>query len=414
MDFLIYRFFDSYSLETHLHTETNDIMHQNQNQNQNQNQHQKTKTIKYPFYSSDAYRNTKITPLQLPVSTFSLLRIFFSSNRLPKLRFYFKVHHNVFLSPEILYDFERLFCHFQRYYRIFTNLARNFRRKKSKIIVDHDLLLNKLQPGDKFVFSLSQNGMVYLFHIRELIKLIHMNISNASSFFFAPLPIKNPYNNMILNKSTLYNIYFFVIFHTLFDAHLLRLFFRTNFDIHVMLIQHGPILRKHSIQDYLNSETLLLRGEIEDMIYFYNGKLKDNEQELEILIDIDFPLYLLIKILKPYLFLYLTFLYSLVNSEAKDAEMKLMKKLKQLSKFNPRFGSVTYISPAAISSNLNVLTAMAISQQQKFLSDNPVFNSFTLPNNKLICFSHPDFYQDSSSYDSVDTFLHSHYFLLKN
>ena len=64
--------------------------------------------------------------------------------------------------------------------------------------------------NDKNEFCLFQENNKYLFTIQDLIKIIHNSIANTSNFFNNPLAIKNPYNNMLINKSTLYNIYFFI------------------------------------------------------------------------------------------------------------------------------------------------------------------------------------------------------------
>jgi hypothetical protein len=55
-------------------------------------------------------------------------------------------------------------------------------------------------------------------------------------------------------------------------------------------------------------------------------------------IDVKFPKHLLVKIMKPYLHLYLTYLYSYVDAESVRADNELIRKLKQIIDFNPDFG----------------------------------------------------------------------------
>ena len=129
-------------------------------------------------------------------------------------------------------------------------------------MADHDLQMNKLCPTDKYVFSLFQDGNIFLFHIRELVKIIQYSISNANFFFIEPLSIKNPFNNVLLNKSSLYNIYFFVTLHndkrkekeTYINVkmELFTLFFKTNFDITKLIRHHKYTLREYAIKNYLN------------------------------------------------------------------------------------------------------------------------------------------------------------------
>ena len=67
--------------------------------------------------------------------------------------------------------------------------------------VIYQWLLNKME-NDPYIRS--------LINPNDLIKIINTSLTNTSSFFIEPLPIKNPYNNIPFNKSVLYNIYFFI------------------------------------------------------------------------------------------------------------------------------------------------------------------------------------------------------------
>jgi hypothetical protein len=184
---------------------------------------------------------------------------------------------------------------------------------------------------------LFQNGSIYLFHIRELLKMVYLNVTHAPFFFFDPLPIKNPYNNLILNKSTLYNIYFFHKFHTFIHSELLNLFFRTNFDIKELFAKHSSTLRTFSILNYLRCEPDHLRADIEEMLNYYNCRM---ECKFQIHVHIHFPTPLFVSILKPYLHLYLTAFYSYIEIEMIRAESELLERLKNLSIFNPTFGQM--------------------------------------------------------------------------
>ena len=280
--------------------------------------------------------------IQLSHTNFSLLHILFCSNtQLSKFAFFKHVHENIFFPPDLILAFDRLFCRFQRHYRIFSKLAILFRWRKSTIAVDYDLLFNKLFITDKNVLTIYQHKKLYLFQFRELLKLIQTNITYcAFSFIFHPLPIKNPHNNVVLNKSTLYNIYFFIRFHTLIDVELLYLFFRCNFNMKRMLQLYGNNIRRYAIQDFLNNGNEgLIREHIEDMIYFYNSNLLLEESQLRLKLQEILPAKTQLKKMKPYLHLYLIVLYSLVEMESKEAEVKLIQKLKELRNFNLQFGT---------------------------------------------------------------------------
>jgi hypothetical protein len=125
------------------------------------------------------------------------------------------------------------------------------------------------------------------------------------------------------------------------NAELLHLFFRCNFDIQLMLRKNGNQMRRHSINDYLNSGNhVLLSEHIDDMIFFYNNHRSANDAVFILNTHPDFPSKMIIKFMKPYLKLYLTYIYSLVEMESKDAEIQLFQKLKELNSLNITFGQI--------------------------------------------------------------------------
>jgi hypothetical protein len=177
------------------------------------------------------------------------------------------------------------------------------------------------------------------FSIKDLTNILTSNLSNCIDFAPEPIITKNPYNNVFLNKSDLYNIYFFVKFKTLMDSPLFTLFFKTNFDLRQLARKHKYMLREQAIKNFLVSKTNTdLHSCILDMIAHYNENLFFLEGKYRMTIHAKFPKHLLVKIMKPYLHLYLTYLYSYVDAESVRAENELIRKLKQIIDFNPLFG----------------------------------------------------------------------------
>jgi hypothetical protein len=199
-----------------------------------------------------------------------------------------------------------------------------------------------IKENEKYVYCLFQNNCKYLFKIHELIKIIDNSISNSCEFFSNPISIKNPYNNIILNKSTLYNIYFFVKNKTILHSEILYYFFKTNFNLNDFTKQYQYLLRNFSIQSYLtNSNQDIIIDNIECMIDEYNTFIKKREKQ--IIVDHTFPKELLIKIMKPYLELFLKSQYSLLYTYRIYCKKILRQKLIDFNKFNPLFGRKFYI-----------------------------------------------------------------------
>jgi len=248
---------------------------------------------------------------------------------------------NIFYTQEIKANFLAYFIKIQKTYHAFSRLAFLHRYKKAKIMVNTDLIMNEIKENDKYIYCLLQNNCKYLFNIHELVKIIHNSIANSYHFFSNPMPIKNPYNNIVLNKSTLYNIYFFIQSKTMLHPELFYYFFKTNFDLNQFVKKYQYLLRNFSIKNYLtNSSKNSIYTSIECMIEDYNLDIKKRVNQ--IIIDKTFPKDLLLKIMKPYLELFVISQYSLLYTDRIQYKKLLKKKLCAFNKYNQLFGRKIY------------------------------------------------------------------------
>jgi hypothetical protein len=248
---------------------------------------------------------------------------------------------NIFNTDEMNEEFIDYFKKIQKTYNAFSRFSFIYRYKKAKLMVDTDLILNEISENNKFVYCLFQNNCKYLFKIHELIKIINNSIANSYHFFSTPIPIKNPYNNIILNKSTLYNIYFFIKSNTLLQPELFYYFFKTNFNIVKFNSEYQNLLRNFAIKNYLNNHSKhVIYDDIEYMINEYNELVKYRKHQ--IIVDHTFPKDLLIEIMTPYLLLFIKSHYSFMYSDKLIAKKLLEQKLYEFSKFNPQFGRKIY------------------------------------------------------------------------
>jgi hypothetical protein len=200
--------------------------------------------------------------------------------------------------------------------------------------------LNEIVEGGKNVICLHHKNGKYLFKINDLLKIINNSLTNSHYFFSEPIAIKNPYNNLPFDKSNLYNIYFFIKFNTSYKVDLFEKYFALNFNLSEFYHQYEFLLREYIIKNYVNDTTpTQLRKHITNMINEFN-KLHIT---MKFKIDPEFPDDILIKIMKPYILLYITSLYSLVAIIKSNALAKLKYKLTQFYKFNPAFGRKTAV-----------------------------------------------------------------------
>jgi len=230
--------------------------------------------------------------------------------------------------------FIQYFCKIQKTYYALCRFAFLYKYKKSVMSVTTDMGLNDININNKNVLCIYHIDTRYLFNINDLIKIINTSLTNAPMFFVEPLASKNPYNNLPFIKSNLYNIYFFIRFNTNIYDDLFFKFFHCNFDLSLFYKKYEHLLREYSIKNFIkNLPDSDFIGEINKMLYRYNYNNNN-----KIIINNEFPKKKLIKIMKPYLVLYLQSIYSLIPIIKVKSGIELNNKLNKFQVFNPIFG----------------------------------------------------------------------------
>ena len=236
-------------------------------------------------------------------------------------------------------EFINYFCKIQNTYNVLNRFVYNYKYNKSKIVVNTDICLNEIIYNSKNVICIFHKNSRYLFHAKDLISIINTSLTNSYMFFSEPLPIKNPYNNLPFDKSTLYNIYFFIRYKTNYHCDLLLKFFDCDFNLTIFKGKNEYLLRELSINNYVyKSTSQILETEILDMISFYNDNYCRDISEFKIFIDKEFPKDKLIKIFQPYLLIYLFSQYSFLTHKKKEALYYFKMGMIKFQNFNPLFG----------------------------------------------------------------------------
>jgi len=248
-----------------------------------------------------------------------------------------ETHDNIFINDKGKEEILDLFCKIQKTVRTFSKLAFLYKYKKAPYQIETDLYLTPISYKDNNVITVYQNGNKFLFTVVDIIKIIKNSVCNADSFFSSPISCKNPYNKMPFNKSTLYNIYFFIKDRNYIMPEILQKYFLSDFHLRKFQEDNNYIIREYNVDNYVHSLTdEFLQEYIDEMIMFYNRYVK--KKEFCIIMSREFPKEKVKEIFKPYLQLYLSYRYSSDDERISQKKMELLCKLFAFAKFNRNFG----------------------------------------------------------------------------
>jgi hypothetical protein len=243
------------------------------------------------------------------------------------------IHDNMFLTKYQKQAFLGIFNKVQRHSRLLNRLIYRYKWSKTQIKVHCDLFLNPICNSQQNVITILQNNQKYLFTVKDLKTIIETALCNTSSFYAEPLPIKNPYNNVIFDKAILYNIYFFMKRGDFVMSEVFHKYFLANLSLKTFKESNEVLIRNYCIESEANSDDI---DTLYDTAMFMLTENKYTRKTL--LIDARFPKRELVEIMRPYLRLYMKKLYSLDLFAKYKCEYELNHRLKEFADYNPRFG----------------------------------------------------------------------------
>jgi len=244
------------------------------------------------------------------------------------------IEKNIFYTEEMKKNIICIFSQIQKTYFAFSKLASQYKWKKAKIVIETDLCLNPIELKEKNVICVFHQENHYFFIVSDLINIFTTALTYSPNFFSSPLTIKNPYNNLPFSKSNLYNIYFTFFFKCIPIPEIIQKFFQLDFDLDLFEKKNQILLRECAILNYLNNiheEEFV--SDIKTMLESYNEK---HYKKIEI--NKDFPNQCLIRIFKPYLFMYYISTLSLDYYKKINYKEALEKMLFRFRYYFPKFG----------------------------------------------------------------------------
>jgi len=227
-----------------------------------------------------------------------------------------------------------IFCDVQKIYHGFARLAHLFIQKKAVIQNTTDLGLNPISLSSRTTHTFLQGNSRFCLTISEIIQTVNSALSYVNGFFILQNSIpKNPYTNVPLTKSILYNMYFAVKSSDFKMSPLFHAFFMHHFDLtefnaanNAQLIDYA--ISKYAYQTHFN----ILYPEVMVMINCHVMMQK-------LYIDPLFPKDILVNTMRPFLYLTLRLEYSAIcHHEWNKIRTKWNNALDVFYTYNPKFG----------------------------------------------------------------------------
>lgn len=249
---------------------------------------------------------------------------FYSKTKFMKLT---RLLENPFACPQSVLN---TFCNIQKLVNAVNILKTVWRWKKAILYNTYDLYMNPIHQADTNSLVLLQNNTKYVFHLRELLRVIHTSLSNCSHFFPEPVDCKNPYTNIPFNKSALYNIYFALRRSSYNIPPLFEAFFHTNFNYNNFATNNEELINSEYLKTYVENNCLdTIFVNVQEMFHTHRFIHKVHKS---------FPSEKLMTIMKPYLELYFISQYSFNKKKRIISHRVLHKKLHEFINFNSNFG----------------------------------------------------------------------------
>jgi len=260
--------------------------------------------------------------------------IYSIKNKYDKIK---RILDNIFIDNKTKNEFMKNISKTQSAYRGFSKLAHIYKYKTAPIQITTNMMYDEIKPGHRDTIEIYHEGSRYLFTKHDLSRIINTSLINSPYYFAEPLVIRNPYNNVAFSKSILYTIYFRLVDNPLKFPILFHNFVWLDFDLHLFRAENECLIREQYFRDYIyNTPHEMMNIEIRNMLNVY--------YPTHIRITFDFPSVDLIRIFRPYYYLYMVSQYHIGGLEKiKLSSDYLIDKLYDFYMYNPYFGRVNYI-----------------------------------------------------------------------
>ena len=240
---------------------------------------------------------------------------------------------NLFISDEHKEKLWNIYVESRKKYNVLSRFVNRCKYKSISVKVSHDLNMEEIKLNPYTSTTIFQDGALYYFTISDLIKICESSLGFCDEFFSEAYLPKNPYTNKEFSYPILYRIYKAIRFSNYKIPFLMEMFYRSNFDIELFKFSNDVFIREHCIKSFVKNGSC-------DEHYQYIQEMLEMQCFDELFdFNCDFPESVIVYALKPYMFMYIIYRYSLRTAERKnDYRILLKRSLIEFKQANPTFG----------------------------------------------------------------------------
>lgn len=282
--------------------------------------------------------NGKFSGINLSqVITLKMLIYMFVTNKKYNLLFnkydyLHKIIDHIFMDDVSKEAFFTSFSSAQRIYQMLNRFVYRWKLRRMVPINSTDIMMEDISENSKKVMTVVQNGQKFLFSIRDIINIMETALSNVRMNYTSPRISKNPYNNIPFSKAALFNMYYLLLRNCMRIPPLIQAFYTCGFSLKKFKVQHERLIRDVFCEKYVrNCDQVLMHNHIMTM-------LTKSGFENKIRIHKEFSKTDLLRIMMPYLKLYVNAMYSYTDDDHENYMSELRRRLSQLHRYNPIFG----------------------------------------------------------------------------
>jgi hypothetical protein len=194
-----------------------------------------------------------------------------------------------------------------------------------------------LNPYENTTYICYSGNKKYLFSVSDLIHIFENALTKLDYNYNLDINLpKNPYTNIRFSELELYNIKFHILQTNVILSLPIYLFFLERFNVFQLRITHYNALLKYAIKRYIMNPLNLCPNIEREMWHMIHSNL----YTMKWTIHESFPKDKLIKIMKPYIYLYVIIEYGeLTDTQFFFYNSILYRSLTLFWEYNPRFGS---------------------------------------------------------------------------